>query len=68
MDDKLRFWINGVAVEEDSAPPTTTLLNHLRGSMGLTGTKEGCPERQAPCARTESWSSDRHSCRHRHLL
>ena len=44
MDDKLRFWINGVAVEEDSAPPTTTLLNHLRGSMGLTGTKEGCAE------------------------
>lgn len=41
---QLRFWVNGREVVEEEAPPTTTLLNYLRGPMGLTGTKEGCAE------------------------
>ena len=36
------FTLNGTAVCAD-APPTTTLLDWLRG-QGLTGTKEGCAE------------------------
>ena len=44
MDNKLKFTVNGAQVEEDGVSPTTTLLNYLRGNLGLTGTKEGCAE------------------------
>ena len=40
---KVRFSLNGETVDAD-APPTTTLLDWLRTSRGLTGTKEGCNE------------------------
>nr|MCU0946126.1 2Fe-2S iron-sulfur cluster-binding protein [Rubritepida sp.] len=44
MDDTIRLVLNGApcAVTAD-VPPTTTLLDWLRG-LGLTGTKEGCAE------------------------
>ena len=41
---KLRFFVNDRLVEEDAVPPTTTLLDYLRGTLRLTGTKEGCKE------------------------
>ncbi|MBJ3762361.1 xanthine dehydrogenase small subunit [Maribius pontilimi] len=37
------FRLNGETVTADT-PPTTTLLDWLRESRGLTGTKEGCNE------------------------
>ncbi len=40
---KVRFSLNGETVEVD-VPPTTTLLDWLRETRGLTGTKEGCNE------------------------
>lgn len=39
----IRFSLNGETVEVD-APPTTTLLDWLRETRGLRGTKEGCNE------------------------
>ncbi|EAR50442.1 xanthine dehydrogenase, small subunit [Oceanicola granulosus HTCC2516] len=39
----ISFWLNGALVAVD-APPTRTLLDHLRETQGLTGTKEGCNE------------------------
>ncbi len=40
---KIAFRLNGKAVTAD-APPTRTLLDWLRETRGLTGTKEGCNE------------------------
>ncbi|WP_375260903.1 xanthine dehydrogenase small subunit [Palleronia sp.] len=40
---KVRFRLNGDPVEAETAP-TTTLLDWLRETRGLTGTKEGCNE------------------------
>lgn len=40
---KTRFVLNGHGVEVDTSP-TTTLLDWLRETRGLTGTKEGCNE------------------------
>ncbi|QQA42111.1 xanthine dehydrogenase small subunit [Pelagovum pacificum] len=37
------FWLNGSAVTADT-PPTRTLLDWLRETRGLRGTKEGCNE------------------------
>jgi xanthine dehydrogenase small subunit len=39
----IRFLLNGEKQAVD-APPTTTLLDWLRETKGLTGTKEGCNE------------------------
>jgi xanthine dehydrogenase small subunit len=39
----IRFLLNGEPQAVD-APPTTTLLDWLRETKGLTGTKEGCNE------------------------
>ncbi|MBO0904408.1 xanthine dehydrogenase small subunit [Jiella sonneratiae] len=40
----IRFVLNGEAREVSGAKPTTTLLDHLRQTERLTGTKEGCAE------------------------
>lgn len=40
----LEFHVNGRMVRTSSVSPTTTLLQFLRGPLGLTGTKEGCAE------------------------
>ncbi|MFW5878654.1 MAG: 2Fe-2S iron-sulfur cluster-binding protein, partial [Myxococcota bacterium] len=38
------LWVNDRLVEVRDLPPTTTLLDFLRGELGLTGVKEGCDE------------------------
>lgn len=40
----IRFVLNGETREVDGRHPTTTVLNYLRGTERLTGTKEGCAE------------------------
>jgi xanthine dehydrogenase small subunit len=44
MGETIRFLLDGEAREVHGANPTTTLLEHLRGPMRRTGTKEGCAE------------------------
>ncbi len=41
---QVRFSLNGEMVSVDVASPTLTVLEWLRESRGLTGTKEGCNE------------------------
>jgi xanthine dehydrogenase small subunit len=40
----LRFVLDGRIVSVDRPPPTTTVLDYLRESVGRRGTKEGCAE------------------------
>jgi xanthine dehydrogenase small subunit len=40
----IRFLLNGEMVEARGVDPTRTLLEHLRGDLRRTGTKEGCAE------------------------
>jgi xanthine dehydrogenase small subunit len=40
----VRFLLNGEVVEARGVDPTRTLLEHLRGDLRRTGTKEGCAE------------------------
>ena len=40
----IRFMLNGEIVTVEGAAPTVTLLDWLRETRGLTGTKEGCNE------------------------
>ena len=42
--DAVRFLLNGEIVEAPGVDPTRTLLEHLRGDLRRTGTKEGCAE------------------------
>jgi xanthine dehydrogenase small subunit len=44
MRGEIRFLLNGAARRGASAPPTTTVLDYLRGVERLCGTKEGCAE------------------------
>ena len=44
MRDTICFTLNGKAVEVQNPDPTLTLLNWLRQTRALTGTKEGCAE------------------------
>ena len=41
---ELAFLLNGTPVRLTDTPPTTTLLDWLRETRGLKGTKEGCNE------------------------
>ena len=40
----VRFQLNGVLIEENDVSPSMTVLDYLRESRGLKGTKEGCAE------------------------
>jgi xanthine dehydrogenase small subunit len=42
--DTIRFTLNDRPVAVEGVPPTTTVLEHLRQRLHLTGTKEGCAE------------------------
>ena len=41
---EIAFHLNGTPVRVAADSPTRTLLDHLRDTRGLTGTKEGCNE------------------------
>ncbi|MBR9863561.1 MAG: xanthine dehydrogenase small subunit [Rhodobacteraceae bacterium] len=41
---KVKFLLNGAPVQLDQTQPTRTLLEYLRETRGLSGTKEGCNE------------------------
>ena len=41
---KIEFLLNGETVSVEHERPTRTLLDYLRDTRGLTGTKEGCNE------------------------
>ncbi|PTS91769.1 MULTISPECIES: xanthine dehydrogenase small subunit [unclassified Caulobacter] len=41
---QIRFLLDGVPQAVDGADPTRTVLEHLRGTLRRTGTKEGCAE------------------------
>ena len=40
----VHFLLNGELRAEENVPPSTTVLDYLRGTCRLTGTKEGCAE------------------------
>ena len=40
----VRFLLDGRLIEVEDPPPTLTVLEYLRGTLGRTGTKEGCAE------------------------
>lgn len=40
----IRFVLDGRTIEAHDVPPTTTVLEYLRNTLGRTGTKEGCAE------------------------
>ena len=44
MGDTVRFFVNGVYHEARAPAPTTTILEYLRDTLRLCGTKEGCAE------------------------
>jgi xanthine dehydrogenase small subunit len=44
MADNIEFLLNGVPRSVANIPPTTTVLEYLRGAERACGTKEGCAE------------------------
>ena len=44
MRRSIRYLSRGRVIEAADFAPTTTVLDHLRLTRGLTGTKEGCGE------------------------
>jgi xanthine dehydrogenase small subunit len=44
MSEPVRFYFQGAVREVANAPPTQTVLQHLREDLHCTGTKEGCAE------------------------
>jgi xanthine dehydrogenase small subunit len=44
MSGSIRYLLDGEVREASGADPTRTLLEHLRGDLRRTGTKEGCAE------------------------
>jgi xanthine dehydrogenase small subunit len=44
VSEEIRFLLNGEVEVLTGVDPTRTVLQHLRYSRGLTGTKEGCAE------------------------
>jgi xanthine dehydrogenase small subunit len=44
MSHPIRFYHHGALREVSDAPPTQTILQHLREDLHCTGTKEGCAE------------------------
>jgi xanthine dehydrogenase small subunit len=44
MDGTIRYLLDGAVREVTGADPTRTVLEHLRGDLRRTGTKEGCAE------------------------
>ena len=44
MSEPIRFVLNGQPHSIEGVKPTTTILEHLRRTERLTGTKEGCAE------------------------
>ncbi len=44
MSEPVRFLYRGVVHEVADAPPTQTILQHLREDLHCSGTKEGCAE------------------------
>ncbi len=44
MSQPIRFYFRGAVQEVSRALPTQTVLQHLRGNLHCTGTKEGCAE------------------------
>jgi xanthine dehydrogenase small subunit len=44
MGETIRFLLDGETHEVGGVDPTRTLLEHLRGDLRRTGTKEGCAE------------------------
>ena len=53
----VRFLLDGAVHEIADPDPTGTVLEHLRGPMRRTGTKEGCAE--GDCASPTSWERRR---------
>jgi len=57
----IAFLLNGEIVELSGVAPTTTLLDWLRETRGLTGTKEGCNE--GDCGACTVMLTDAHGAR-----
>lgn len=57
----ISFLLNGASVTAEHVCPTTTLLDWLRETRGLTGTKEGCNE--GDCGACSVMVSDEHGTR-----